>query len=124
MDTLISNVTAVTMNPRMEVLFGAYIGIEDGKIISIEKSAPKEPPKTILDGTGMVAIPGLINCHTHLATSGLRSLTDDLSNTEALQALLQKEAKMDSRAAKAAALLSIAECTRISRAFVLAVHTL
>ena len=112
MDTLISNVTAVTMNPRMEVLFGAYIGIEDGKIISIEKSAPKEPPKTILDGTGMVAIPGLINCHTHLATSGLRSLTDDLSNTEALQALLQKEAKMDSRAAKAAALLSIAECLR------------
>ena len=100
------------MNPKMEVLFGAYIGIENGKIISIEKSAPKEQPKTIIDGTGMVAIPGLINCHTHLATSGLRSYTDDLSNTEALQALLQKEAKMDSRAAKAAALLSIAECLR------------
>lgn len=112
MDTLISNVTAVTMNPKMEVLFGAYIGIEDGKIVSIGKSAPQQPPKTIVDGTGMVAIPGLINCHTHLATSGLRSLTDDLGNTEALQALLQKEAKMDSRSAKAAALLSIAECLR------------
>ena len=59
-----------------------------------------------------MAIPGLINCHTHLATSALRSYTDDLSNTEALQALLQKEAKMDSRSAKAAALLSIAECLR------------
>ena len=112
MDTLISNVTVVTMNPKMDVLFGAYIGIEDGKITSIEKSAPKEQPKTIIDGTGMVAIPGLINCHTHLATSALRSLTDDLSNTEALEALLQKEAKMDSRAAKAAASLSIAECLR------------
>ena len=112
MDTLISNVTAVTMNPKMDVLFGAYIGIEDGKIVSIEKTAPKEQPKTIIDGTGMVAIPGLINCHTHLATSGLRSFTDDLGNTEALQALLQKEAKMDSRSAKAAALLSIAECLR------------
>ena len=100
------------MNPKMDVLFGAYIGIEDGKIVSIEKSAPKDAPKTILDGTGMVAIPGLINCHTHLATSGLRSYTDDLGNTEALQALLQKEAKMDSRSAKAAALLSIAECLR------------
>ena len=100
------------MNPKMDVLFGAYIGIEGGKIVSIEKSAPKEQPKTILDGTGMVAIPGLINCHTHLATSGLRSYTDDLGNTEALQALLQKEAKMDSRSAKAAALLSIAECLR------------
>ena len=100
------------MNPKMEVLFGAYIGIQDGKIVSIEKTAPKEQPKTIIDGTGMVAIPGLINCHTHLATSGVRSFTDDLGNTEALQALLQKEAKMDSRSAKAAALLSIAECLR------------
>ncbi len=112
MDTLISNVTVVTMNPKMDVLFGAYIGIQDGKIISIEKKAPAVSPKTIIDGTGMVAIPGLINCHTHLATSVLRSYTDDLGNTEALQALLQKEAKMDSRSAKAAALLSIAECLR------------
>lgn len=112
MDTLISNVTAVTMNPKMEVLFGAYIGIQDGKIVSISKTPPEEAPKTIIDGTGMVAIPGLINCHTQLATSVLRSYTDDLGNTQALQALLQKEAKMDSRSAKAAALLSIAECLR------------
>ena len=112
LDTLISNVTVVTMNPKMEVLFGAYIAIEDGKILSIEKKAPEGTPKTIIDGTGMVAIPGLINCHTHLATSALRSFTDDLGNTDALQALLQKEAKMDSRSAKAAALLSIAECLR------------
>ena len=112
MDTLISNVTVVTMNPRMDVLFGAYIAIKDGKILSIEKTAPAEQPKTIIDGTGMVAIPGLINCHTHLATSMLRSYTDDLAGNEALEALLQKEAKMDSRSAKAAALLSIAECLR------------
>ena len=112
MDTLISNVTAVTMNTKMEVLFGAYIGIEDGKIVYLAKQPPKQAPKTIIEGTGMVAIPGLINCHTHLATSVLRSMTDDLSNTEALQMLLQKEAKMDSRTAKAAALLSIAECLR------------
>ena len=100
------------MNPKMDVIFGAYIGIENGKIVSIEKKAPELTPKTIIDGTGMVAIPGLVNCHTHLATSGLRSYTDDLGNTDALQALLQKEAKMDSRSAKAAALLSIAECLR------------
>ena len=112
MDTLISNVTAVTMNPKMEVLFGAYIGITDGKIIFLSKTPPRETPKTIVDGTGMVAMPGLINCHTHLATSVLRGLTDDLGNAETLQTLLQKEAKMDSRCAKAAALLSIAECVR------------
>ena len=112
MDTLITNVTAVTMTPGTEVLFGVNIGITDGKIEFISKKPPEETPKTIIEGTGMVAMPGLINCHTHLATSVLRCFTDDLTNKEALEALLQKEAKMDSRSAKAAALLSIAECLR------------
>ena len=112
MDTLIANVTAVTMNPKMEVLFGAYIGIERGKIVSVSRQAPKEPPQTVIDGTGMVAMPGLVNCHTHLASSVLRSYTDDLGNAQALEELLKKEAKMDSRCARAAALLSIAECLR------------
>ena len=112
MDTLIANVTAVTMNPKMEVLFGAYIGVEGGKIVSVSRQAPKEPPQTVIDGTGMVAMPGLVNCHTHLASSVLRSYTDDLGNAQALEELLKKEAKMDSRCARAAALLSIAECLR------------
>ena len=112
MDTLITNVTAVTMAPGTEVLFGVNIGITDGKIEFISKKVPKELPQTIIDGTGMVAMPGLINCHTHLATSVLRCYTDDLSNKQALEELLKKEAKMDSRSAKAAALLSIAECLR------------
>ena len=112
MDTLISNVTVVTMNNKMEILFGGFIAIEDGKIRSITKKAPEGSPKTIIDGTGMVAIPGRINCHTHLATSALRGCFDDLSATESLQEQLKKEAKMDSRAAKAAAKLAIAECLR------------
>lgn len=100
------------MNAGMDVLFGAYIGIDGGKIVWLARTPPEEHPRAVIDGTGMVAIPGLINCHTHLATSVLRSFTDDLGNTDALNALLQKEAKMDSRCAKAAALLSIAECLR------------
>lgn len=112
MDTLITNVTAVTMAPGTEVLFGVNIGITDGKIEFISKKVPQELPQTIIDGTGMVAMPGLINCHTHLATSVLRCYTDDLSNRQALEELLKKESKMDSRGAKAAALLSIAECLR------------
>ena len=112
MDTLISNVTAVTMNEKMEVLFGACLGITDGKLSYIGKEPPKEQPKTIVDGTGMVAIPGLINCHTHLSTAVFRSYLDDLDQSEALDAQLRKEDKMDSRCAKAAAKLAIAECLR------------
>ena len=112
MDTLISNVTIVTMNEKMEVLFGAYLGVEDGRISYIGKTAPEATPATIIDGTGMVAMPGLVNCHTHLATTALRSYCDDLSSREALNEQLTREDKMDSRSAKAAALLGIAECLR------------
>ena len=112
MDTLLSNVTVVTMNEKSDVLFGAYLGITDGKITYMGKTAPEELPKTVIDGTGMVAMPGLVNCHTHLATSVLRNFVDDATKTEALQQLLVRQSKMDERAAKAATLLSIAECLR------------
>ena len=112
MNTLISNVTAVTMNEKMDILFGAYLGITDGKITYLDTQPPQEQPQTIVDGTGMVAVPGLINCHTHLSTAVLRSFCDDLSQRQALEVQLQKEAKMDSRCAKAAAKLAIAECLR------------
>ncbi|MBE6982806.1 MAG: amidohydrolase [Ruminococcaceae bacterium] len=112
MDTLISNVTVVTMNEKMDVVFGGFIGIDGGKITYIGTSAPEETPSTIIDGTGMVAIPGLVNAHTHLATTVMRGYLDDAENKEALTQLLQKEAKMDSKCAKASALLGIAECLR------------
>ncbi len=112
MDTLISNVTVVTMNEKMDVIFGGYIGIAGGKIVSITKQPPEEQPATIVDGTGMVAMPGLINCHTHLATTVLRGYLDDLSRSESLEQQLAREDKLDARSAKAAALLGIAECLR------------
>ena len=112
MDTLISNVTIVTMNENLDVIFGGHIGIQDGKIVHIGKKAPTEQPAEIIDGTGMVCMPGLVNCHTHLATSLLRSFSDELTLTEALELQLQKEAKMDSRCAKAAATVAAAECLR------------
>ena len=112
MDILIANATLVTMNEKMEVIFGGYLGVADGKITYMGKQPPKEQPATIVDGTGMVAMPGLVNCHTHLATTALRSYLDDTTGPEALEQLLQKQSRMDHRSAKAAALLGIAECLR------------
>jgi len=112
LNILISNVTVVTMNEKAEILFGAYLGVEAGRISYLSKTPPEEKPKTIIDGTGMVLMPGFVNCHTQLATTALRSYLDDLGNTEALKEQLKKEAKMDTRCAKASALLGIAECLR------------
>ncbi|MBR3978315.1 MAG: amidohydrolase [Oscillospiraceae bacterium] len=112
LDTLIANVTLVTMNEKMEVLFGAYLGVQDGKIAYIGKTPPEEQPKTIIEGTGMVAMPGFVNCHTHLATTALRNITDDASRAEALEQQLKLQDKLDERSARASALLGIAECLR------------
>ena len=123
MDTLISGATIVTMNERMDVLFGGFIGIQDGKITYIGKTAPEETPNTIVDGTGMVAMPGLINCHTHLAATALRGYLDDVPRKQALETTLNKESKLDSRSAKASALLGIAECLRFGVTSVSDLHS-
>ncbi len=112
MDILISNVTIVTMNEKMEILFGAYIGVTGQKLSYIGKEPPQDKPATIVDGTGMVAMPGLVNCHTHLAATAFRSLWDDCSSAEALEGHLTRQGKLDKRSAKAAAMLGIAECLR------------
>ena len=113
MDILISNVTVVTMNERMEVLFGACIGIEGQKITYIGKKPPAQMPEKILDGTGMVAMPGLVNCHTHLASTVLRGYFDDAPAHEALEGRLTRKSRLDHRSAKASALLGLAECLRL-----------
>ena len=72
MDTLFSNITAVTMIDKLPVILGAYVGVTDGKISYISKEPPKEEAARVIDGRGMVLMPGLINCHAHLPMTPLR----------------------------------------------------
>ena len=113
MDTLFSNVTLVTMDEAMHVYYSAFLGVTDGKISYIGNSAPAEKPQKIINGEGMVLMPGLINCHTHLPMSLLRGYGEghDLQ-TWLFDYIFPREAKLDDRAVKAATLLSIAECLR------------
>jgi len=113
MDTLFSNVTCVTMDDNMRVLTDAFVGVKDGKISYIGQVAPEEQPQKIIDGTGMVLMPGLINCHTHLPMTILRGFADDYPLDVWLnEHIFPKEAKLDDRTVKAATLLGIAECLR------------
>lgn len=113
MDTLFTHVTVITMDARMTILTDAFVGVKDGKLQWIRKKAPEEKPRQIIDGTGMVMMPGLINCHTNLEQTMLRGIGDDCALTDWLQARLYPAVeRMDDRAAKASALLGIAECLR------------
>ena len=113
MDTLFSNISVITMDERMQVLTDAFVGITDGKISWLAKKPPEEKPEKIIDGTGMVLMPGLINCHTRLEETLLRGYADDLSQADGLQKCYPRLEQMDDRAAKASALLGIAQCLRM-----------
>ena len=82
MNTLFSHVCVVTMDERMSVWTDAFVGVTDGKISYLSKHAPEEKPAQIIDATGMVLMPGLINCHTHLPMQLLRGYADDLKLQE------------------------------------------
>lgn len=113
MDTLFSHVSVVTMDERMSVWVDAFVGVQDGKIAYLGKKAPEEEARQNVDGTGMVLMPGLINCHTHLPMNLLRGWADDVSLRDFLQyRVFPREEKMDARAARAAATLAIAEAVR------------
>ena len=113
MDILFSNVTAVTMDEDLRVLFSAFVGVTDGRISYLSRKAPEEKPQKIINGEGMVLMPGLINCHTHLAMSPLRGYADDCELAVWLNDhIFPREERMDDRCVKAATLLSIAECLR------------
>ena len=113
MDTLFSNATVVTMDESMHQYTGGFVGVTDGKISYVGKNPPPETekPKEIIDGTGMVLMPGLINCHTHLPMTILRGYADDYDlQTWLTDYIFPKEAHLDDRCVKAATLLGIAEC--------------
>ena len=113
MDTLFSHVSVVTMDERMSVWLDAFVGVTDGKISYLGKQPPEEQPEHIIDASGMVLMPGLVNCHTHLPLSLLRGCGDELPQDDWLrQSVFPREARMDARSVKAAALLGIAECLR------------
>ena len=77
-DILIRHVTAVTMDAERRVLEDAAIAIRADRIVAIapdpEIAAGHGNAATMIDGRGMVAIPGLIDCHSHAGHGLVRSL--------------------------------------------------
>lgn len=79
MSILIYNVTAVTMCDECPTLENAYIQVEGNRIAYVGNEKPAGHFDRVLDGAGMVAMPGLVNAHTHTAMTLLRSYADDMN---------------------------------------------
>ncbi|MHB1261699.1 MAG: amidohydrolase [Thermoplasmatota archaeon] len=109
---LVRNTTVVTQDDSRRVIHGD-VYVEDGRITHVgEVKGRKEADRTI-DGTGQVAMPGLINLHTHLAMGLFRGFGDDLP----LEAWLKDriwpaEAKIEERHMRAGVELGLLEMVR------------
>lgn len=82
MKILISHAMIIPMKQEGEFFYGD-IGI-DGPLLSFVGKKPDSfiPDKTI-DATGMLAMPSLVNAHSHLAMQYMRNYKDDAPNLQA-----------------------------------------
>jgi 5-methylthioadenosine/S-adenosylhomocysteine deaminase len=80
MELKLVNCTAVTADGCDTVIKNAEIHIAGGRIayIGAAADAPAETAERTLDLKGAVAMPGLVNAHTHLPMNLLRGAADDM----------------------------------------------
>ncbi len=81
-DILIQGGILLSMSEDMEIIENPEIGIRDGEIRFVNHD--RENPlscnaKEIIDASGSIIMPGLINTHTHLPMVAFRGLADDLA---------------------------------------------
>ncbi|BCS81629.1 amidohydrolase [Anaerocellum diazotrophicum] len=113
MDILIKNATIITCNAQNEVLKGD-IFIKNGRIEriaeNIELSIYEQAYVKVIEGKDLIAIPGLINAHTHCGQTILRSFADDLPLYEWLfEKIFPAEEKLTKEMIYFSSLLGIAE---------------
>ena len=72
MAILFEHVTAVTMDEERRILKDAYVSVEGTKISFVGLERPQGEFQRVIDGTGKVLMPGLINAHTHLPMTLMR----------------------------------------------------
>ena len=68
----------LTMDRLGRVLRNASIMVEGGVITWIGEGKPRVDADEVIDGRGMVALPGLIDTHTHLSQTIQRGLADEI----------------------------------------------
>lgn len=110
MSILFSNVTAVTMDPAQPLLEHAYVRVDGTKITQVGLRRPEGEFDRVIDGTGKVMLPGLVNAHTHLPMTLMRGYGGghDLSHW-LNDYIFPAEDKLDSRCVRAGTALALAE---------------
>ena len=77
MKILIKNATLISMNEEREKIEkNVDIEITDNKITKIAKNIESDSEEKVIDATGKIVMPGLINTHSHVPMSIFRETLD------------------------------------------------
>jgi 5-methylthioadenosine/S-adenosylhomocysteine deaminase len=78
-DIIIHDCLILPMDGKNRIMEDGSMAIENGKITYVGKKAkaPSFKGENIVDAHGKIALPGLINCHTHLPMTLLRGIAED-----------------------------------------------
>lgn len=110
MSILFTNVTAVTMDPAAPRLEKGFVAVEGTKIASVGTERPAGEFDRIIDCTGKVMLPGLVNAHTHVPMTLLRGYGGGHDLQHWLNDwIFPAEAKLDDRCVAAGTALGLAE---------------
>lgn len=94
MRTLIKDAYVVTQNASRDIIKGDVL-IENDTIVNIGKVS--EAADEVIDASGDVVIPGLINTHTHVAMSIMKGIADDMPFPKFLDTVFAADAKRTDR---------------------------
>jgi 5-methylthioadenosine/S-adenosylhomocysteine deaminase len=84
-DLIIRGGTVVTMDGSRRVIESGSIAIKSGRIVEVGQTADidrKYAAREVINASGKVVIPGLINGHTHVPMTLFRGIADDLDLQE------------------------------------------
>jgi 5-methylthioadenosine/S-adenosylhomocysteine deaminase len=81
-DIAITGGTLLTMSAEMEIVENSIVGIKDGLIVKVGQNGDQGlkgiKAKEMIDASGCIVMPGLVNTHTHLPMVCFRGMADDL----------------------------------------------
>ena len=109
MDVLIKNGIVVTQDAKRRVVEGD-VYIEDNLIVEVGKVNVEAD--FLINSSGRIVMPGLINTHTHVAMTDMRGLADDVDLDEFLRRMWAEEARRGEEEIYRGAKLGIEEMLR------------
>lgn len=84
----------ITVDAEFNILENQDIFIDQNKIVEIKNKDVNSTAKQVIDATGLLVMPGLINTHTHLPMTLLRGIAEDVDLQGFLEKVWAEEARI------------------------------